>query len=194
MSLAEIRSFIAIDLPEEIKADLSGLQAKLRSKSKVSAKWVNLGSIHLTLKFLGNIEVSMTDSIIAAMEEAVSGIHSFSIRVKDLGVFPNLKRVNIVWVGLVGDIKRLQLLQRRIDSVLTPLGFKPESRPFTPHITLARLRDYTPPEERIKLGQLIAETPFVSDTPLDINHVNLMKSQLTRNGPIYTCIGTVKLK
>ena len=194
MSSEEIRSFIAIDLPEEVKTELTSLQAGLKSGSRASVRWVNPGSIHLTLKFLGNIDSGLTDSIVSAMEEAVSSVHSFRIKVKGLGAFPNLRKVNIIWVGLEGDIKRLQLLQSRIDSVLVPFGFKPESRPFTPHLTLARLRDYVTPDERLKLGQLIAETTFESDFSLYINAVNLMKSQLTREGPIYSRIGSVKLK
>ena len=192
--MAEIRSFIAIALPEEVKTELSRLQDNLRSGSRASLRWVNPGSTHLTLKFLGNIDSNITGSITAAMEEAVSGVHSFRIQVKGLGAFPNLRKVNIIWVGLVGDIKRLQLLQHRIDSTLDPLGFKPESRPFTPHLTLARLRDRVTPDQRMKLGQLIAEITFESDSPFNINAIYLMKSQLTGEGPIYSRISSVKLK
>jgi 2'-5' RNA ligase len=190
--MEEIRSFIAIELPETVKLNLSQLETQLKSGRQTSVKWVSPESIHLTLKFLGNILVESTKDIVQAMSEAVRGIPPFRLGVKDLGVFPNLKRVQVAWVGVHGEIDKLTQLQQRLDANLSRLGFAPEERPFTPHLTIARLRDNASSAERQALGQLIASTQFEADI-FTVDAINLMKSQLTRSGPIYSRINQVAL-
>jgi 2'-5' RNA ligase len=188
----EIRSFIAIELPEAVKLNLSQLEAKLKSGRQTSVKWVAPESIHLTLKFLGNIVIESTKDIAQAMTEAAQGIPPFRLEVKELGVFPNLKRVQVAWVGLQGEIAKLSQLQQRLDANLSRLGFAPEGRPFTPHLTIARLRDNASPAERQAFGQLIISTRFEAGV-FTVDALSLMKSQLTREGPIYSRIGQAAL-
>jgi len=190
--MEEIRSFIAIELPEMVKLSLGQLEAQLKSGRQTSVKWVAPGSIHLTLKFLGNIAADSVKDIGQAMAEAAQGITPFRLEVKDLGVFPNLKRVQVAWVGVRGEIDKLGQLQQRLDSNLSRLGFAPEGRPFTPHLTIARLRDNSPPAERQAFGQLIASTQFEAGI-FTVEAISLMKSQLTREGPIYSRISQVGL-
>ncbi|MCJ7743042.1 MAG: RNA 2',3'-cyclic phosphodiesterase [Dehalococcoidales bacterium] len=190
--MEEIRSFIAIELPEAVKLNLSQLEAQLKSGRQTSVKWVAPESIHLTLKFLGNIVVESTKDIAQAMAEAAQGIPPFRLEVKDLGVFPNLQRVQVAWVGVHGEIDKLSQFQQRLDSNLLRLGFAPEGRPFTPHLTIARLRDNASPAERQALGQLIASTRFEAGA-FSVDAISLMKSQLTREGPIYSRISQVAL-
>ena len=192
--MEQIRSFIAIALPDELKLGLVKLQAQLKLGKPPSVKWVDPNSTHLTLKFLGDILADRIGDITGAIEEAIQGIPPFHLEVKDLGVFPNLKRVQVVWVGISGEIDRLSQLQQRIESNLAPLGFAPESRPFTPHLTLARVRDQALPDERQKIGQLIANTRFEATYAFEVDAINLMKSQLTREGAIYSRINSVRLK
>jgi 2'-5' RNA ligase len=192
--MEQIRSFIAVELTDELKLALTRLRDQLKTGSQAPVKWVDPYSIHLTLKFLGNISTDMVDRITAAMEEAAGGIPPFRLEVKGLGVFPSLKRVQVVWVGVTGEVERLSQLQRRIDSGLASLGFTPESRPFTPHLTLARVRDRATPQERQNLGQLIDSTSFQTAGNFNVDSVQLMRSQLTREGPVYSRIGSVKLK
>ena len=192
--MEQIRSFIAIELPDDLKLALIRLQEQLKSGKSTSVKWVDPYNIHLTLKFLGNISTSIVDKIARALEEAVRGISPFHLEVKGLGAFPSLKRVQVVWVGITGEVDRLSQLKQRIESGLADLGFVPESRPFTPHLTLARLRDRATPDERQNLGQLIASTNLETAFSLDVYSVHLMRSQLTREGPIYSRISSVKLK
>jgi 2'-5' RNA ligase len=191
--MEEIRSFIAIELPREIKLLLARIQNQLKSEGQVPVKWVNPEIIHLTLKFLGNIDAAITGEITGALQEAARGMHPFTIEIGGLGVFPNPARVQVVWIGLTGDVDKIGQLQRRIDSSLTPLGFKPETRFFTPHLTLARVRDRAAPEQRQKLGRLITDIQCESSGSLKVDAVYLMKSQLTREGPIYTRIGSINL-
>ncbi len=192
--MEQVRSFIAIELPDELKAGLIRLQEKLKPATQSPVKWVDPNSIHLTLKFLGNIPVDTIGDITRAMEAATRGISPFHLEVKDLGVFPNLKRVQVVWVGVSGEIDKLGQLQQRIAASLTPLGFTPESRPFTPHLTLARLHDRASPDERQRVGQLITNTRFGTTYSITVDAINLMKSQLTREGAIYSQINSVGLK
>ena len=191
--MEQIRSFIAIELPDELKAGLTRLQDSLKSGGHRGVKWVNPYSIHLTLKFLGNIATDRTDAIVRAMEASVHGISPFRLVVKDLGVFPNLRRVQVIWVGVSGEIDRLSQLQQRLESKLTPLGFTAEARHFTPHLTLARLRNQASLDERQNLGQLISNTRFDTAYSIEVETINLMRSQLTREGAIYNRISSVEL-
>lgn len=192
--MEQIRAFIAINLPDDVKSALSRLQARLKTGERFPVKWVDPYSIHLTLKFLGNIPADTTGRINTALEGAVRGIPPFQVEIRGLGVFPNLNRVQVVWVGVGGEIDLLLRLQRAIDSGLSSLGFAPEKRRFTPHLTLARVRDRAAPSERQSLGRLIADTKFEDVYRINVDSVNLMKSQLTREGAVYTRINSVLLK
>jgi len=191
--MEQVRSFIAIELPEGLKVELIQLQGQLKLGEQSWVKWVDSSSIHLTLKFLGNIAVGRINKIIRAMEEAVLGISPFHLEVRELGAFPNFKRVQVAWVGVGGEVDKLVQLQQRIDSNLAPLGFAIETRPFTAHLTLARLRDRASPDERQRFGQLIAGTRFESAYTIKVDAVSLMKSQLTREGAIYSRLSSVGL-
>ena len=191
--MEQIRSFIAIELPDELKLGLARLQDKLKSGRQPWMKWVDPYAIHLTLKFLGNIGVDSIDAITKAMETAVQEIPPFHLEVKDLGAFPNLRRVQVVWVGVGGEVDKLVQLQQRIESNLAPLGFTAEARSFTPHLTLARLRNQASLDERQRLGQLISSTKFETAYSIEVEAINLMRSQLTREGAIYNRISSVKL-
>jgi len=192
--MEHVRSFIALELPDEVKAGLTRLQAQLKASRHSSVKWVNPNSIHLTLKFLGDVTINKLDEISKAMETAVQEIPPFQLEVKDLGVFPNLNKVRVVWVGVRGDTTRLAQLQQRIESNLATLDFAPETRAFTPHLTLARLREQASPDERQNFGQLIDSTEFESVYKFRVDSISLMRSQLTREGAIYSRLSSAKLK
>ena len=191
--MEQVRSFIAIELPDELKLGLTQLQSRLKLGKQPWVKWVDPYSIHLTLKFLGSIAVDRIGEITRAMEEAAQGMPPFHLEVKDLGVFPNLKRVQVAWVGISGEVDKLGQLRQGIESNLARLGFAPESRPFTPHLTLARLRDRASLEERQRFGQLIAGTKFEVVYAIEVDAISLMRSQLTREGATYSRIGSVGL-
>ena len=105
--MEQIRSFIAIELPDELRRKLGQLETQLKSGKQPGVRWVNPESIHLTLKFLGNIGIDRTGEITRAMEEAAQVVAPFHLEIKDLGVFPNLKRVQVVWVGVSGEVDKL---------------------------------------------------------------------------------------
>jgi 2'-5' RNA ligase len=192
--MERLRAFIAIELPVEVKHALTQLQDRLKLGSRAPVRWTSPGGTHLTLKFLGDINAAITGGITAAMQKAAVGIHPFRLNISGLGVFPDSTRPRVVWVGLSGDLDRLVLLQKNIESALSPLGFAAEARAFTPHLTLGRVRDNARPDERQSLGQLVSGTASPTDNEFSIASVYLIRSQLTPQGPIYTTIGSVALK
>jgi len=194
MNVEVIRSFIAIELPAELKADLTGLQDSLKTNRQDWMKWVSPNSIHLTLKFLGDITTDKIAEIIMAMEESSEGIPPFGLEMKGLGIFPNMKRIQVVWVGLTGELNSLKTLQENIENNLAILGYPAEGREFTPHLTLGRVRFNIPPAEQQKFVELLNRTNFASIHKIGVNSINLMKSELTPRGAIYTRIGIVPLK
>jgi len=191
--MEQVRSFVAIELPEGLKEELVGLVERLKSGGHSGARWVDPRGIHLTLKFLGDVPVGRLDGITSALTEAVQGISPFRLEVGGLGVFPNPRRVRVAWVGVSGDIDRLQRLQQRVGTSLAALGFEAESRRFTPHLTLARVRDQTAPDEHQRFGQFIENTNFRAGHTIEVDAVCLMRSQLTRQGAIYSRINSVRL-
>jgi 2'-5' RNA ligase len=192
--MEQVRCFIAIELPKEVKSALSMLQSRLKSGGQYPAKWVNPYSIHLTLKFLGSVAADRLGEITRAIEEAARGVPPLRLEVKGLGVFPNPRRVQVIWVGIGGDVEQLNQFQQRLEANLAPLGFPPEKRSFTPHLTLARVRENATAEERQGLGQLITSTGFEANHEIYVNAISLMKSQLTREGAIYSQISATKLR
>jgi len=192
-NLEEVRSFIAIELPEEAKIGLGKLRNELERTEYTFVKWVNPEGIHLTLKFLGNIPFKQVAEISEAMEGATQGISPFYLEISGLGAFPNLKQPRVLWVGISGELDKLLGLQRNIDSALSPLGFTKEERPFVPHLTLARIRERASPGERRTFGELVVSTSFEDKYHFAADAINLMRSQLAPAGAIYTRLSLVGL-
>lgn len=188
-----IRAFIAIELPAELRQELTRLQAELKVDNRLRIKWVNPNGIHLTLKFLGNIPISDTDRITQAMTDTARLITPFYLKTETLGAFPNLKRAQVVWVGLGGETDKLKQLQQLIETNLTQLGFTAEQRQFKPHLTLARLGSEVSPAERQRLGEFIASTRFDMGERMKVDSINLIRSQLTREGAVYSRISSAEL-
>jgi 2'-5' RNA ligase len=194
--MENIRAFIAIELSDPIKASLSSLIAKLRSKEHHSAKyvkWVDPKGIHLTLKFLGNVTPDQVPRIIDAITPSAESLSPLKLQLGKLGVFPNLQRPRVIWVAITGEVKPLITLQQDIDQALAPLGFPPEGRSFSPHLTIGRLREQATPMERSSIGSLIPATEFEGGPILEIDQINLMKSTLTPSGAIYNRLASIKL-
>jgi len=193
IKMETIRAFIAIALPLELKQQLARLQASLNADNRLRIKWVKPEGIHLTLKFLGNIPGSGIDRITRAMTNAATQITPFYLETEALGAFPDLKRVQVVWLGLGGEIDKLEQLQQLIETKLTHLGFATEQRNFKPHLTLARLSKEVPASERQRMGELIADSSTEMCAKIKVDNINLVKSQLTGVGAIYTVISSASL-
>ncbi len=183
--MEKIRSFIAIELPQDLKTELAGLQAKLKV-DRPRVKWVSPDGIHLTLKFLGDVDASRISQVSQAMTEAVKGIAPFELTAGQLGVFPNYERVQVVWVGLEGDLTTLDRLYRQLEDGLSKIGFPPEQRGFKPHLTLARVADEALPEERKRFGDFILSSKAQINHSIKATGLSLMKSVLAPRGAVYT--------
>jgi len=191
--MEKVRSFIAIELPSRFKLELSKLQARLKADNQPRIKWVAPDGMHLTLKFLGSVAQDSIEAITRAMAEATQGISPFNLDVQQLGAFPNLKRVQVVWIGFGGEIDKLGQLHQLLETSLAHLGFAPELRPFKPHLTLARLGNEASAEERQRFGELIAGTKFELNYSIKVDALSLIRSQLTSTGAIYSRISSAGL-
>jgi 2'-5' RNA ligase len=189
----QIRSFVAIELPEEAKKGLTRLRKQLERDEHRFVKWVDPGGIHLTLKFLGNIPSRQVKEIAETMGKAVQGILSFHLEISGLGAFPSLRQARVLWVGVGGELDQLSSLQQKIDSALAALGFPKEERPFVPHLTLARIRDGASAPERKGFSELVGSAAFEDKYPIEVEAIRLMRSQLTPAGALYTCLSVAGL-
>jgi 2'-5' RNA ligase len=189
----QIRSFIAIELPAEVKSALQRLQAELTLPQYSFVKCVAPEGIHVTLKFLGNISPQKVTEVTGVMEQASQGVSPFQIQITDVGAFPNMRQPRVLWVGMKGELDKLIAWQKRIDDGLVPLGFAKEARPFTPHLTLARVRENCSPGDRRDLGETVAKTSVDVDYKVMVNSLSLMKSQLSPGGAVYSRMAEVKL-
>ena len=150
-----VRAFVAIELSDEARRCVGGLVAGLREAGVRGLRPVNPEGVHLTLKFLGDVSMSQVDAIAAAVEGAAADAQPFDLELRGVGGFPDLRRPRVLWVGVGGDLEALQRLYSAVEAALAPLGFPPEGRAFTPHLTLARLRDGTPAEERARAAAVL---------------------------------------
>lgn len=181
----KIRLFIAINLPGQIKKALRQVQSALMAKNKhISAKWVDIGQAHLTLHFLGWVEQGMVNEIVASMDNAAQGIDPFRLCLGQLGCFPNTKQPRVIWIGLEEQGSMLSRLHAQLGREIQKRGFEIETRPFSPHLTLARLRAPAPVEG------LDAAVPQLS---WKTNSVDLMESKLGPKGPKYATLKSVRL-
>ncbi len=190
--MEKIRAFIAVELPDFLKKELGRIESILKAGNTTPVKWVDFESIHLTLKFLGDIEADRTGEIVEGIKNACASVSPFELKINGLGVFPNPARTRVAWVGLVDATDELSLLQRNIEAEMEKLGYERDIRKFSPHLTLARVRDRASREERSRLGELISGTSFNGGT-FTVDSVNLMRSELMRQGAIYTRIALIKL-
>ncbi|MBI2846948.1 MAG: RNA 2',3'-cyclic phosphodiesterase [Chloroflexi bacterium] len=191
--MAQIRAFIAVELPKEIRAALARLQEGLKAEGFSFVKWVDPEGVHLTLKFLGNIEEGKTSRIVEAISSAVEGVGPFRLGLSDLGGFPSLHQPRVIWAGLNGDLETLLNLHRRVEIAMATLGFPKEGRPFTGHLTLGRVRENASPSERRKLGEEVARSKS-EGLSFPVNGVSLMRSTLMPSGAIYSRIALIDLK
>ncbi|MGH7886726.1 MAG: RNA 2',3'-cyclic phosphodiesterase, partial [Candidatus Binatia bacterium] len=132
-----ISAFIAVDIARQTIDRIAAAIEQLKPRIP-AIRWVGAANFHLTVKFLGNIDEGKIEPIGAALADALRPFPRLTINAKGLGVFPNPKRPRVLWVGLVGT--QLVSLQAKVESALTPLGFAPEEKTFTPHLTIGRWR------------------------------------------------------
>ena len=184
-----IRAFIAIDLPDDICAVLGNAQARLkRAHTGVKVSWTKIDNLHLTLQFLGYIEEESVEKIRGALE-AVAGRHEpFELQVAGAGAFPDERRPRVLWVGCKAD--ELKILAKSVQEATQPLGFQPEHREFSAHLTLGRVKFPRPDAALTRALDSIKNQTFGA---MRVEAIHLFQSQLHPQGSIYTKLSTHKL-
>jgi 2'-5' RNA ligase len=190
-----IRAFIAIELPDSLRASLRKLQTGLQDRVPArTVRWVAPRGIHLTLKFLGSTRVDQIEGIAGDLTKACAPLPSFTYSVGGLGCFPNPHRPRVIWVGIQEPAGALSRLQGAIDEVCSQWGFKREERAFHPHLTLGRTRDRISSGERRAIGDLVQETDVPSLGTMAAEGISLIRSDLRPSGAVYTTLREIGLK
>lgn len=179
-----MRAFIAIKLPKEVKAHLGNLQEKLKS-ARADVKWIAPENMHLTLKFLGEIDNSQLEKIAEILEDTANNKKPFNIRISSIGAFPKLDFPRIIWVGIDKGDKETGEIARELEEKVSLLGIPKEKRAFACHLTIARTRSNLNQSALVKILK-DREKDFSGEVPeFAATKITLFKSTLTPKGPIY---------
>lgn len=187
---SETRVFIALELPAELRTRLAGLRARVGSVAE-TAKWVAPELLHITVRFLGEIPHERLVAVNDATRATAALVEPFELRVGPTGVFPHARNPRVLWTGLEGEagLRSLQQLQGELERRLIESGFGREEKPFSPHITLARVRPRSDPAARAMLGAVWSNMRESQDEPfqqISTAHMTVMRSELGAAGPRYT--------
>jgi 2'-5' RNA ligase len=179
----EIRSFLAFELPVDIKKTVKRVTGEIRD-SGLDARWVKAENIHLTIVFLGNVKTEEIDSIGEKVRNVCPEYGSFDIALKGVGCFPSMRRPRVLWLGLDGEIERMSHFRDDLQRALKAFGIKEEKRPFKPHLTLGRFRSTR--KMGSKLEELLSKYAALESPVESLNELYLFKSDLKPGGAVYT--------
>ncbi|HEY3111808.1 MAG TPA: RNA 2',3'-cyclic phosphodiesterase [Chloroflexota bacterium] len=191
-----LRTFVAVELPDQVRAAIAAAQAELRGALGArtgSVRWVDPAGAHLTLKFLGDTPESAVPAIEVSLRAALAGARAFALRTGALGCFPSGRSPRVLWLGLDGELEPLTATRDAVEAAIAPLGWPTEARPFSPHLTLGRLRPDASPAERAGIGKAAGAIWPPAPTPLPVASVSLMRSELGPRGARYTRLVEVSL-
>ena len=181
-----IRSFIAVEVPEPLRARMEELQSELK-RANADVRWVRPESIHLTLKFLGSVSGEELEKLAAGIAPIISSWIPFEVRLHGLGCFPSSRNPRIVWVGIEQGSVEASSLQKAVENQAAEVGFPPETRPFKPHLTLGRFRSS---RGKGSLAQAVENLRDAEIGSFRVNDVYLFKSELKPSGAVYTKLQT----
>jgi 2'-5' RNA ligase len=190
-----LRLFVAIELPPDVRSALAETQLALQRSDPAAArlvKWVDVSSIHLTLKFLGDAPDTSLGALRSALARAAAGRPSLVLSLGQAGCFPNARQPRVLWVGVAGENERLASLQQAVEAQIAPLGFPTESRRFSPHLTLGRVRDDADAAARQRLGSAL-QSARVAPASFVASSISLMRSELRPSGAVYTRLAEAAL-
>jgi 2'-5' RNA ligase len=186
--MENFRTFIAVDIPQEIKMELDRLITQLRPYAP-EIRWVRAANLHLTLRFLGSIPKDSISILANDMSQNLTGFGQFQISLEGVGGFPNLKRARVIWIGGGEGCGRLKEISPLIEKACIDNGFGKADKPFSCHLTIGRVKF---PKGHEKLVSFIESLNFKS--PLfNVSEVVIFKSDLLPAGPKYTRLETIPL-
>ncbi|MBI1953297.1 MAG: RNA 2',3'-cyclic phosphodiesterase [Candidatus Omnitrophica bacterium] len=184
-----MRAFIAVELTDALKEEAASLQADLRATG-ADVKWVEPAHLHLTLKFLGEIQENQVEPLKSALTASVQGLSPFATSLEGIGAFPSTTRPRVIWVGVSQGKEALERLAGQVEEACAGLGFAGEERPFSAHLTIGRVRG---PDRVASLIKKLQVVEFHGNAPAPIDRVILFQSILSPHGPAYTPLAEIPL-
>ena len=184
-----MRLFVAINLPEVDKRRLCEAVGTLATHD-LPVRWVEPDSLHITLKFLGEVAEANVPAVRAALQQAVAGLRHFDVVLEGLDAFPSLSRPNIFWVG-ASNPAALAQLQQSVESQLEQVGFPREDRPFRPHITIGRVKSRASIRDRALMDRMVSQ--FRYNTQFQVRSADLMRSHVSSRGARYEVVARMDL-
>jgi RNA 2',3'-cyclic 3'-phosphodiesterase len=176
------RTFAAIDISEEARTQVAAYISRLRSEFKERrVGWERPEKLHITVKFFGDVESGKIAAIQERLERIASGHSAFTAELAGTGVFPNPRNPRVLWIGIQNDDESMTTLGREIEAASRELGLSPEQRRFSPHLTIARLRD---PEKSRDLAETHLNSGFAA-VRFEVGEIALYESKLQPSGSIY---------
>lgn len=198
-----MRAFIAAELPTPALRQITAIQQKLAQQLRSQqldrcVRWTSVNTIHLTLRFLGEIDDPQRVTLLQSLPAFAAHHSPFAVRVEGLSCFPNMKRPNVIWCGLQGEMRELERMQEGVELVVRNTGITPERKRFTPHLTIGRAQQRATEIQLRTVGAVVAQlaalhNPMQMGEPTQINELILFQSELTPSGPIYTRLGVFPL-
>ncbi len=185
-----VRTFVAVETSEAVRAAAAKLIRKF-ARCDANVRWVEPENMHLTLKFLGDVDALEIPDVCRAVEQAVAEVPGFSFNVAGAGAFPKIERPRTLWLGVTSGAEELIELNKQIEKGLKTLGYPPDNRRFSPHLTLGRVKRTGP--ELDELSELITS---LADHPVGttaVDEVTVFSSELTREGPVYQALSHAAL-
>jgi 2'-5' RNA ligase len=189
----QVRSFIAIPVPDEGIQALEAVVQTFDSEIGHQVRWVRSEGIHLTLKFMGNIPAGMVDRVLAALPGVTAKFSPLKVGIAGLGVFPNLRQPRVLWAGLDGDLSTLAALQLAVDDAVGELGLPKEQRAFSPHLTLGRVRREASDGQLRKIGEVVSAAKLAVSPSWTASAVDLMRTELNPAGSRHYLVGTASI-
>jgi 2'-5' RNA ligase len=187
-----LRAFIAIEIPGEIKKTIAARLVDLQKSSGHAVRWVAPENLHLTLKFLGEISPASVELLCQALQTECDQHAHFEITVSGLGGFPSLHRPRSLWFGLEAP-PRLNHLQYKLEAATARLGYATEDKPFSPHLTIGRIREQASSAELQLLNSALQKLQVGQLGSFSVQSVQLFKSDLHPDGPVYTSLFAARL-
>lgn len=184
-----IRAFIAVELPEDVLTTLGRIQDHFK-KYRLNFRWVRPENIHLTLKFLGNVQTKDIQKVERVLSELTPAHAVFELRGAGIGVFPNLKNPRVLWAGVGGAAESLRSLQKTIEDRLEDQGFARENRPFKGHLTLGRAKGGC---DTRRVMEAMAACEAFAAPAFTVRRLTFFKSDLQKGGPVYTRLAIAPL-
>ena len=186
--MTNIRAFIAVELPGGLKLETDKLLASLKPIG-AGVRWAKPINLHLTLRFLGNIEQDKIPLLENKLKDNLAGFKPFAIQFSGLGCFPNLQRPRIVWSGVGGNLERLKELASAVEAACRQSGFGKRDKHFSAHLTIGRIKH----QKKIKpLVEYLKKAEFKTDK-FQVNEIVIFRSDLSPNGPNHTPLVKIKL-